>query len=96
MPAVSAGLANQQRHPVYGERHRVVDGDEDIREGGADLISIRNLLGDASVQTTSIYLRLATAHLEGELERTHPREREVAREAGRGPEKPPDDELDEG
>ena len=53
-----------------------------LLEGGADLISIRNLLGHASVETTSIYLKLTTAHLKRELERAHPREREAAREAG--------------
>lgn len=54
-----------------------------LLEGGADLISIRNLLGHASVDTTAVYLKLTTAHLQRELERAHPREREDAREAAR-------------
>ena len=54
-----------------------------LLEGGADLVSIKRLLGHASVQTTAIYLRLTTAHLKRELERAHPRERDAAREAAR-------------
>lgn len=63
-----------------------------LLEGGADLISIKQLLGHASVQTTAVYLKLTTAHLRRELERAHPREREAAREADRSEEKPRDGE----
>jgi len=52
-----------------------------LLEGGADLVSIKQLLGHASVDTTAVYLKLTTAHLQRELERAHPREREAAREA---------------
>ena len=66
-----------------------------LLEGGADLISIKQLLGHASVQTTAVYLKLTTAHLRRELERAHPREREAARDAAGSP-APEHDEDDSG
>lgn len=44
-----------------------------LLEGGADVVSVKNLLGHSSIQTTAIYLRLTTAHLKKALARSHPR-----------------------
>lgn len=46
-----------------------------LLENGADVVSIKNLLGHASLATTSVYLRLTTKHLKDALERHHPRGR---------------------
>jgi site-specific recombinase XerD len=48
-------------------------------EGGADLVSVKRLVGHASIETTAIYLKLTTAHLRRELKRAHPRERETSK-----------------
>ncbi|MGA7990279.1 MAG: tyrosine-type recombinase/integrase [Thermoanaerobaculia bacterium] len=55
-----------------------------LLEGGADLVSIKKLLGHGSIETTAIYLKLTTTHLRRALRRAHPREKEV-----------PDDESSE-
>lgn len=46
-----------------------------LLENGADVVSVKNLLGHASLQTTALYLRLTTRHLKEALQRHHPRGR---------------------
>lgn len=47
-----------------------------LLENGADIVSIKNLLGHASLATTAVYLSLTTKHLREAIERHHPRERD--------------------
>lgn len=44
-----------------------------LLEGGADVVSIKNLLGHARLDTTAVYLRLSTEHLKRLLLTHHPR-----------------------
>jgi integrase/recombinase XerD len=48
-----------------------------LLEGGADVVSIKKLLGHGSIETTAVYLKLTTAHLRRAIQRAHPREREA-------------------
>lgn len=41
-------------------------------EGGADLRTVQEFLGHAKIQTTEIYLHVATRHLRAAVERAHP------------------------
>jgi len=59
-----------------------------LLEGGADVVSIKKLLGHGSIETTAIYLKLSTAHLRRALVRAHPREKEGSRAAIDTPEAP--------
>ena len=44
-----------------------------LLENGADIVSVKNLLGHARLETTAIYFRLTTSHIKKLLERSHPR-----------------------
>ncbi len=48
---------------------------EDLIHGGADVRHVQELLGYASLSSTAIYTRVATADLRGVIRKSHPRER---------------------
>ena len=66
--ALEAGL-DSSLHP-HDIRHAFAT---DLLEGGADLRSVQEMLGHASLSTTQIYTHLSVQHLKDVVERTHPR-----------------------
>lgn len=66
--ALEAGL-DSSLHP-HDIRHAFAT---DLLEGGADLRSVQEMLGHASLSTTQIYTHLSVQHLKDVVKRTHPR-----------------------
>ena len=66
--ALEAGL-DSSLHP-HDIRHAFAT---DLLEGGADLRSVQEMLGHASLSTTQIYTHLSVQHLKDVMKRTHPR-----------------------
>ena len=66
--ARAAGL-DPSLHP-HDMRHAFAT---DLVEGGADLRSVQDMLGHASLSTTQIYANLSLAHMKEIYARTHPR-----------------------
>ncbi len=66
--AAQAGL-DASLHP-HDMRHAFAT---DLVEGGADLRSVQDMLGHASLSTTQIYANLSLEHMKETYARTHPR-----------------------
>ncbi len=66
--AAQAGL-DASLHP-HDLRHSFAT---DLVEGGADLRSVQEMLGHASLSTTQIYTHLSLAHMRDTLKQAHPR-----------------------
>jgi len=64
------GRAPRVRHAAHPRHPEALH----LLEGGADVVSIKKLLGHVPIEATAIYLKLSTAHLRRELQRAHPRE----------------------
>lgn len=65
--AVRAGLGRVTPHMI---RHTFATA---LHENGADILSIKELLGHANVSTTQIYTHVSQSQLRATLERCHPR-----------------------
>ncbi len=72
--ARKAGLRHAHPHML---RHSFAT---HLLEHGADLITIRDLLGHSSVMTTQIYASVTKSHMEKTLQRCHPRWQEETNE----------------
>jgi len=52
-----------------------------LLEGGSDLVTIKELLGHESLQTTQVYTNITRARMQAVYDRSHPRDRDQRRNA---------------
>jgi site-specific recombinase XerD len=53
-----------------------------LHQSGVDLMTIKDFLGHASIQTTQIYAQMKPAHVKRSYEKHHPRDQQVLKSSG--------------